>query len=428
MGMSWDCDQMEINFSFKGSNVKNVEFQYFDKSTHASFNAPNIGAADLSVWTSSTIFGAFSTQNNNNQFVIKYEVLNPGAPSYIEIKDIGYNCNTISGYEQYGTGSAIVENTGYRYGFQGQEKDDEWKGSGNSLNYAFRMHDPRLGRFLSIDPLFRDYAHNSPYAFSENRVIDGIELEGAEFYKKGTIQDVEFRGVNWVKQPSASDIVMSERLYLFLSMGTIPKLGGMRKADMPGGVVEKTRHNHKPKLTRQLKNGRYKFVAYSGDKVLVRGHAQGYKYPSRTKAAAGLGVLIELYNMSIPYVDMATGKAEFRGYVQGQFVALTRAWNLVDKGLSNTVIPYPGNELTNLYSDLTNYIADFHTLPNNGSDEYNEFVSLYGEFLYENREAVENGNVSGTKVLKDGKWIEGGSSRLQTLFNKHFKKENGTGN
>ena len=31
-----------------------------------------------------------------------------------------------------------------------------------------------------MDPLFRDYPHNSPYAFSENRVIDAIELEGLE--------------------------------------------------------------------------------------------------------------------------------------------------------------------------------------------------------------------------------------------------------
>jgi RHS repeat-associated protein len=71
----------------------------------------------------------------------------------------------------------------YRYGFQGQEKDDEIKGEGNSLNYTFRMHDPRVGRFLSLDPLAPQYPHNSPYAFSENRVIDGVELEGAEFKK-----------------------------------------------------------------------------------------------------------------------------------------------------------------------------------------------------------------------------------------------------
>lgn len=42
------------------------------------------------------------------------------------------------------------------------------------------MHDPRLGRFFSTDPLAKEFPWNSPYAFSENRVIDGIELEGAE--------------------------------------------------------------------------------------------------------------------------------------------------------------------------------------------------------------------------------------------------------
>ena len=68
----------------------------------------------------------------------------------------------------------------YRYGFQGQEKDDELKGEGNSDNFKYRMHDPRVGRFLSLDPLSAQYPHNSPYAFSENRVIASIELEGLE--------------------------------------------------------------------------------------------------------------------------------------------------------------------------------------------------------------------------------------------------------
>lgn len=67
-----------------------------------------------------------------------------------------------------------------RYGCQGQEMDDEIKGEGNSVNYTFRMHDPRLGRFFAIDPLFREYPSNSVYAFSENRVIDAFELEGLE--------------------------------------------------------------------------------------------------------------------------------------------------------------------------------------------------------------------------------------------------------
>ncbi len=68
----------------------------------------------------------------------------------------------------------------YRYGFQNQEKDDEIKGEGNSYNFKYRMHDPRIGRFFATDPLEATFPWNSPYAFSENRVIDGFELEGKE--------------------------------------------------------------------------------------------------------------------------------------------------------------------------------------------------------------------------------------------------------
>jgi RHS repeat-associated protein len=58
--------------------------------------------------------------------------------------------------------------------------DDEIKGEGNSVNYKYRMHDPRLGRFFAKDPLAPEYPHNSPYAFSENVVINAVELEGLE--------------------------------------------------------------------------------------------------------------------------------------------------------------------------------------------------------------------------------------------------------
>ena len=68
----------------------------------------------------------------------------------------------------------------YRYGFQNQEMDNEIKGVGNSVNYKYRMYDPRLNRFFAVDPLAAKYPHNSPYAFSENRLIDGVELEGLE--------------------------------------------------------------------------------------------------------------------------------------------------------------------------------------------------------------------------------------------------------
>jgi RHS repeat-associated protein len=71
-------------------------------------------------------------------------------------------------------------NSKYKYGFQGQEQDNEIKGQGNSVNYKYRMHDPRIGRFFAVDPLAHSFPWNSSYAFSENVVIHAIELEGAE--------------------------------------------------------------------------------------------------------------------------------------------------------------------------------------------------------------------------------------------------------
>jgi len=67
----------------------------------------------------------------------------------------------------------------YRYGFQGQETDAEY--FNGAVSFKYRVHDARLGRSLSLDPRAPDYPWNSTYAFSENRVIDGVELEGLEF-------------------------------------------------------------------------------------------------------------------------------------------------------------------------------------------------------------------------------------------------------
>jgi RHS repeat-associated protein len=103
----------------------------------------------------------------------------------------------------------------YRYGFQNQEKDDELKGAGNSVNYKYRMHDPRVGRFFAVDPLSSEYPWNSSYAFSENVVIDHIELEGLEkhFYRL-TFKD----GVAKLKY------IKSEYTHEFLGIDYCPNL------------------------------------------------------------------------------------------------------------------------------------------------------------------------------------------------------------
>jgi RHS repeat-associated protein len=95
----------------------------------------------------------------------------------------------------------------YRYGFQGQEKDDELKGEGNSLNYTFRMHDPRIGRFFARDPLAKKYPFYSPYAFSGNRVIDMVELEGLEPAEPGTAEGQQEDDFKYPNSDDPGDVV-----------------------------------------------------------------------------------------------------------------------------------------------------------------------------------------------------------------------------
>jgi RHS repeat-associated protein len=60
----------------------------------------------------------------------------------------------------------------YRYGFNNMEKDDELKGSGNSYDFGARIYDSRVGRFLSLDPLWTQYIDWSAYAgFNDNPVV-----------------------------------------------------------------------------------------------------------------------------------------------------------------------------------------------------------------------------------------------------------------
>jgi len=64
----------------------------------------------------------------------------------------------------------------YRYGFNGMEGDDELKGEGNSYTTEFRQYDPRVGRWLSIDPKFT--AWDSPYVGMANNPIMYNDIGG----------------------------------------------------------------------------------------------------------------------------------------------------------------------------------------------------------------------------------------------------------
>jgi RHS repeat-associated protein len=65
-----------------------------------------------------------------------------------------------------------VWDKGYRFGFNSMEKDNEINVNGGSYDFGARIYDSRLGRWLSLDPLFIKQPGWSPFkAFLDNPII-----------------------------------------------------------------------------------------------------------------------------------------------------------------------------------------------------------------------------------------------------------------
>jgi RHS repeat-associated protein len=66
-------------------------------------------------------------------------------------------------YDPYGMLLVGSWSVNYWYGFNDKEMDPETYGQGNVYDYGFRIYNPRLGKFLSMDPLSSSFPWYTPY-------------------------------------------------------------------------------------------------------------------------------------------------------------------------------------------------------------------------------------------------------------------------
>jgi hypothetical protein len=80
---------------------------------------------------------------------------------------------------------------GYRFGFNGQMKDDEVYGEGNSYTAEYWQYDPRLGRRWNVDPVVKPWESsyaaflNCPIIVADVKGDDGIVVIQDVYNKKG---------------------------------------------------------------------------------------------------------------------------------------------------------------------------------------------------------------------------------------------------
>lgn len=79
----------------------------------------------------------------------------------------------------------------YRYGFNGKEQDNEVKGVGDQIDYGQRGYDPRVGRFLSVDPLIKKFPWYTPYEYAGDKPVWRRDLEGMQVEGEDELEDKE---------------------------------------------------------------------------------------------------------------------------------------------------------------------------------------------------------------------------------------------
>ncbi|MDP4247802.1 MAG: RHS repeat-associated core domain-containing protein [Bacteroidota bacterium] len=104
-------------------------------------------------------------------------VANDGIPG-------GYQPIELYGREYFAFGgvmrSSNIAGSGYRYGFNGKENDDEVRGANDEIDYGMRGYDPRIGRFMSVDPISNKYPELTPYQYASSSPVSLVDIDGLE--------------------------------------------------------------------------------------------------------------------------------------------------------------------------------------------------------------------------------------------------------
>jgi len=218
--------------------------------------------------------------------------------------------------------------------------------------------------------LAKSYPWNSTYAFAENRVIDGIDLEGLEFRKApGMFAANVASGKTELSKSSAAGIEVSIRINNAPSFYT--KTLGITSQKEFVRAVESTN--------------------------MKLGQLNPPSTPSGSARAAAEDAVTWAINLAVEQTPEVNAYNEV-GLQSGQF---SSALHLVGAAYKNDYIPNQFSKDAKFKADLTNYIFD-GSLPDDGFGEnfeaYKDVVSTLGKNLYDNRSSV----VSGSYDLNSG--------------------------
>src|SRR5690554_3027168 len=164
----------------QGFSVEPGETYTFEIDLHRPSGMNNV--INIVIWKNTGPSGAYTLHVLNTDGSNTFNYTATSSNIYIQIRQAGtYYLDNIRMYRTYEDTifvSGYEVDRAYRYGFNGYERDDEIKGGGNSYDFGMRIYDPRIARFLSIDPRIKDFPYWSPYIFAANNPIRMVDVYG----------------------------------------------------------------------------------------------------------------------------------------------------------------------------------------------------------------------------------------------------------
>ncbi|MBC7749472.1 MAG: hypothetical protein H7Z76_13015, partial [Methylotenera sp.] len=261
-------------------------------------------------------------------------------------------------------------NTEYNYKYQGQELQET-----GFYSFKWRNYMPDVGRFFNVDPLAEKYPYNTPYAFQENKMGMGVELEGLELLKNHTAFFAIHGNSMQVKRAPISQIDSNGRATF-----TAGDIGLSTSGYNPNGARMST-----GTTGLRLNSYGYKGPTPSDAKMEnIRGDDRPTNIWNKiydpnisnaTKGASGIKELFKLINLAVNIPDAVKGQKE---YVQ--------AAKDVNETLDQAKTMDQAIKLVNSSSvdaqskgDVTNFVLD-GTLPD-GNSFYQQTIIWQGRSI-----------------------------------------------
>ena len=126
-------------------------------------------------------------------------------------------------------------NYDYRYGFNGKEDDKDFGDKQLIQDYGFRLYNPAIARFLSVDPLAPEYPELTVYQFASNTPIMAIDLDGLEMIPMTLEPDIYLKPVP--NQANVWYVGMAAEQFTGFGLASYMKFAGGISGDRDGNYA-----------------------------------------------------------------------------------------------------------------------------------------------------------------------------------------------